>query len=216
MGTQEMIYAAVASVIGGLVLLTMFHVQRKGQDASIDAVQYRTAKSSMLSMVEIMERDFQNFGSYMYWDGTTFVGDRLHPNIINDNTSYDSSAVTGGMRYDLQFITQSDSLEPYQSIQYIWEPIVGETVTLKDGTVRQRYQLSRLVGGVLTHTDPMLTELRITIMSDTALMPIIVNPVDIRLFKVRARGVSPIGKAETVEETRFDATYRPIAMSMYD
>lgn len=211
-----MIYAAVASVIGGLVLLTMFGVQRKGQDASIDAVRYRTAKSSMLSLAEIMERDFQNFGSYMYWDGTKYVGERLHHNIINDSFWYDSTAVVGGMRYDLQFISQSDSLEPYRDIQYVWQPIDGETVTLKNGVERQLYELTRSVDGAVTYTDRMLTQLRIDVLPDTALTPAIVNPEDIRLFKVRARGISPIGKAETVEETRFDATYRPIAMSMYD
>ena len=218
MGTQELIYAAVATLIAAFMLLSMFFVQRRGQDASVDAVQYRAARSSMLSLVYLMERDFKNFGSNMRWDAATssYVGGRIHPNTVNLNTSFDSTAVSGGMRYDLRFISQTDSTQPFANIHYLWEPIAGDSVTLADGTVRQLYELKRYSDGTLTYSDNLLTAFDVEMLSDTALLPVVINPVDIRLFKVSLRGVSPLGMAATIEETSFDATYRPVAMTMYD
>ena len=215
MGTQQLILAAIASVIAGLVLLTMFAVQEKSQIAAVDAIQYRTSKSNMLSTVEILERDFSNYGANLHRVGTGYIGERLHPNVINDNFFYDSTAVTDGMRYELEFLSQPDSLQPFGLIRYEWEPS-GAVVTLDNGTDRHLYRLERYFDGNLTFTNERLTDLKLDVLPDTTLMPAIVNPVDIRLFKVRVRGVSPLGKAETIEETRFDATYRPVAMTMYN
>jgi hypothetical protein len=214
MGTTEMIYAAVASVIGGLVLLTMFGVQRKGQDASVDAVQYRTSKSSMLSLAEIMERDFHNMGAYMYWDGAKFVGVAVDPKDVLEPLAYDSVDVTGGKRYKFEFLSQTDSLQAPWDIRYEWEPINGKTVTLNDGAERQLHELRRYQDGVLTYSDRLLTEFSLELLPDTTVTPFLVNLDEARVFKVTVRGVSPLGKARTVEETRFDATYRPIGMTV--
>lgn len=217
MGTQEMIYAAVASLIAGLVLLTMFYVQRRGQEASIDAVQYRAAKTTMLSLVEIVERDFQNMGAHMYWDGTNFVGVAEDPADVIENTWYDSSAVPGGMQYTFQFRSQTDSLQAPVLIRYEWEPIDGETITLEDGTVRQLYEVRRLdAAGDITYRDRMITEFDLDIQPDTVINPILINLDLARVFKIRVQGISPLGKSQTVEETRFDATYRPVAMTITD
>lgn len=216
MGTQEMIYAAVASVIAGLILLTMFYVQRRGQEASVDAVQYRAAKMSMLSMVEIVERDFQNMGAHMYWNGTNFVAVTMDPADVIENTWYDSSAVPGGMQYTFQFLSQTDSLQPPGLIRYEWEPIDGESITLKDGTVRPLYEVRRYAGGALSYNDRLITEFDLDILPDTVHTPILTNLEEARIFKIRVQGISPLGKGETVEETRFDATYRPVAMTIKD
>jgi hypothetical protein len=216
MGTQQMIYAVTASVIGGLVLLTMFWVQRRGQEASIDAVQYRSAKSSVLSLVEIMERDFQNMGAHMYWNGTTFIGVTEDPAAVIENTWYDSTAVPGGMRYMFQFRSQPDSLQAPALIRYEWEPIDGESVTLENGTVRPLFEIRRFAGGTLSYSERTITEFDLEILPDTVAHPLLVNMEDARIFKVELQAISPLGKGDTVEETRFAATYRPTAMTITD
>src|SRR5690606_30388829 len=153
-----LILAAVASVIAGLVLFTMLAVQEKSQVAAVDAVQYRTAKSHMLSLVEIMERDFGNYGANLRRVGTDYIGERLHPNVINGNFYFDSTAVPDGKRYELDFLSQPDSLEPFGLIRYVWEPIAVEVVTLDNGTDRQLYRLERYFDGTLKFSNELLTD----------------------------------------------------------
>lgn len=217
MGTQQMIFAAVATVIAGLVLLTMFRVQVRGQEASLDAIRYRSAKKSQLSMVEVIERDFNNIGSYMYWNSATnsYTGTDLDPADVIRPGWHDSTAVQGGYRYWFQFLSQTDSLQAPSTIRYEWEPMAGGVATLTDGTQRQLYELRRTVNGALTTSSSLVTEFRVTPLPDAS-TPIMVNLHDARVFRVRLHSISPLGKAETVEETLFDATYRPVGLAIQD
>lgn len=214
MGVQQMIYAAVAAVIAGLVLLSMYRVQIRGQETAVDAVQYRASKKNVLSMVEMIERDFNDLGSYMRKNGGTFEGVALDPQDVLQPGWYDSTSVAGGYQVWLQFLSQIDSMQVPVTIRYEWEPVDGETVTLNNGTVRQIYEVRRYEDGTLTTNSRLFTAFNITPLTDESL-PIMINLHDARRFTVQMRTLSPLGKAQTVEESMFDATYRPVALTIY-
>ncbi len=213
MGFQQMIYAVVAAVIAGLVLVTMYGVQIRGQQTSIDGVRYRAAKKNVLSLVEVFERDFNNLGSHMYWNGGAYDGHDLDPVEVLQPGWYDSTDVASGYRTWLQFISQTDSLQSPNTIRYEWEPIDGETITLEDGTVRQLHEFRRYENGTLKTSSSLLTRFRITPLTDES-VPLMINLHDARRFRVSASILSPLGKGDTVEETLFDATYRPVALTI--
>lgn len=210
-----MILAAVAAVVAGLVLISMFNVQLRGQETSVDAVRYRAAKANMLSIVETLERDFNNLGAHMYWDAAAggYDGQDLNPEDVLQPGWFDSTAVTGGYRTWLQFASQTDSLAGPVTIRYEWEPIDGETITLHDGAVRQIYEVRRYANGALTTSSRLFTGFTISPLTDES-VPIMINLHEARRFRVQLRVLSPLGKSDTVEETSFDATYRPIALTI--
>lgn len=215
MGIQEFIYAAVAAVIAGFMMLAMYAVQLRGQQASIDAVQYRAAKLNLLAFVERLDRDFNNMGAHMYQQGGAYEGEAEDPGTVIMPGWYDSTAVQGGYRTWFQFRSQSDSTQMPGVIRYEWEPIAGESVTLNDGTQRQLYEVKRLLNGALTTSTRLVTDFDITLRPGLG-VPFLVNLEDARVFTVQLRGISPLGKGDTIEEVRFDVTYRPIGMTITD
>lgn len=217
MGTQQMILYTVATLIVAFVFFILFGVQRRSGEAAIDATRYRAAKQDMLNLVEAIEQDFKNIGSYMYWDGTRYVAETLDPSDAIEPGWYDSTAVAGGYRYWFQFRAQTDSLEPPNTVRYEWEPIEDETVTLESGEERQLYKVERRVDGTLDGSSNTITEMDIELLPDTSDgVPTVFNLEDTRIIRVSLAGVSRLGKGDLVEETRFDAVYRPVPMIIKD
>jgi hypothetical protein len=219
MGTQQMILLVAAAVIAGIALFVLASIQERGQEAAVDAVQYAAAKEDLHNVVDMMERDLRNMGASMYFDAggcNCWVGASLDPINVLEGTWYDSSAVTGGTWYRLKFYTQTDSLTPPDTVRYVWRPAPGAgTVTLRDGTVRTIQRLERYQGGALTGWSDDITLLRVRLRQPET-QPTLINLSDARTIDVTLRTMSPLGMGDVIEETRFDATYRPVAMTITD
>jgi hypothetical protein len=217
MGTQQMILLVAAAVIAGVALFVLASVQERGQDAAIDAVQYASAKEDLHNVVDMMERDLRNLGASMYFDAggcNCWVGASLNPTNVIQPGWYDSTNVAGGRRYTLKFYTQSDSTSPPDTVRYVWRP-AGSTVTLRDGTVRTIQILERFQGGILTGWSDDVSLLRVRLRQDET-EPGMINLSDTRVIDVSLRTISPLGMGEVIEETRFDARYRPVGIAITD
>jgi len=217
MGTQQMILLVAATVIAGIALFVLASVQERGQEAAVDAVQYAAAKEDLHNVVDMLERDLRNMGASMYFDAggcNCWVGASVDPTTVLQPGWYDSTIVAGGQLYTLQFVTQIDSTAPPVGVVYTWEP-TGETVTLRNGTVRARQRLERRIGGTLSGVSNDVSLLRLRLRQPES-EPGMVNLSDTRVIDVTLRTVSPLGMGAVIEETRFDATYRPVGMAITD
>ncbi len=216
MGIQQMILLVAASVIAGIAIFVLASVQERGQDAAVDAVQYASAKQDLHNVVDMLERDLRNMGASMYFDATCdcFVGASMAPTSVLQPGWYDSTAVAGGLRYTLRFMAQTDPNAAPEAVEYIWEP-TGQTVTLRNGTVRTVQSLERRIAGAVTGRSDDITLLRLR-LREPEWEPGMVNLSDARVIDLTLRTISPLGMGDAVQETRFDATYRPVAMSITD
>jgi hypothetical protein len=216
MGTQQMILLVAATVIAGIALFVLATIQDRGADAAVDAVQYAAAKEDLHNVVDMMERDLRNMGAYMYYDAACpcWVGQPMNPVNVIQAGWFDSTSVGGGQRYTLKFYTQSDSTAPPDTVRYVWAP-AGGTVTLRDGTVRTLQRLERFQAGVLTGWSDDVTLLRVRLRQPET-EPGMVNLSDARIVEISLRTVSPLGLGDVIEETRFDATYRPVPIAITD
>lgn len=217
MGTQQMILLVAAVVIAGIALFILANVQERGQEAAVDAVQYASAKQDLHNVVDMLERDLRNMGASMYFDAAgcnCFVGASLNPTAVLQPGWYDSTVVAGGRRYTLRFMTQTDPTSPPEVVEYIWQPN-GETVTLRDGTVRSVQRLERRLAGVVSGFSDDITLLRLRLRQPET-VPGFVNLSDTRVIDLTLRTISPLGMGDAVQETRFDATYRPVGIAIAD
>lgn len=216
MGQSEIIMSVVAAVIAGLVLLSMASVQLRGQEASIDSAQYRASKARMLDVAEIMQRDFGNMGAHMYkLAGGGFEGRDTEPDtvVLSGEGVWDAPA---GPTSHLEFWTQQDSMAPPVRVRYEWRAITGETVTLNDGTTRQLLRVQRFVDGDLTTESELITRFEVDVLTDSLVTIALHNLDRIRVVEVAVSAVSPLGKGDYIEETLFEANYRPLGMTIWD
>ncbi|NNF04185.1 MAG: hypothetical protein HKN17_06940 [Rhodothermales bacterium] len=219
MGQAEMIFAVLATVVAGVLLFAAYTVQKGGQDAAIDATQYRAAKIKMMDFAEVMQRDFGNMGSHMYRNaGGSFTGAIVQPDdaIENGWFSETPASTPGEVQGFFQFISQPDSTSPPVTVRYEWAPIDGETITLNDGTTEQLYRVDRLLNGNPGGRNDLVTEFEIALLTDTSNVPILFNLDRARVIDVRMKAISPLRKGEYIEETIFESTYRPVAMTITD
>jgi hypothetical protein len=102
------------------------------------------------------------------------------------------------------------------TVRYEWAPIDGETIELNDGTTEQLYLVERSVSGTVAGRNDSVTEFDISLLTDTSNVPILINLDRARVVAVKMKAVSPLRKGEVIEETIFEAKYRPVAMTILD
>lgn len=198
-----MIDHAIAFLVAGIVILALGVMAIRGQDGSIDAVRYRAAKNDQLSLVAIIDQDFRNIGSNLSPGGVMYT---LAPS--DAITLWDPAA---GI---LEFRAQVDPAQAPATVRYEWEE-TAETVTLDDGTVRPLLEVRRLVdGNISARSTGRVTEFFVELRQSPTLP--IFNLEDTREITVRIRSISPLGLGEAIEETRFEAVYRPVNMTRED
>lgn len=219
MGTQQLILYTVVSLVVGVVLFLMFSVQQRGQEASMDATQYRAAKQGMLNLVEMVEQDFKNVGSYMYWDenASRFVAETSEPpnETAIRSDGVEREEVENGYHYTFEFHAQVDSTRPPAVVRYEWMPM-DRVVTLENGTERELYRVERYVDGDLSGTsENMVTSMDVELRPDTTgAANTIFNPEDTRQIDVSITAVSPLGRGKFIEQSIFESAYRPRAMAI--
>lgn len=214
-----MIFAVLATVVAGVLLFTAYTVQKGGQDAAVDAMQYRAAKHEQMAFAQMMQRDFGNIGSYMVKNSSGgFTGAVVDPEDAIENSGYSetTSSTPGEMQGFFQFLSQTDSIAAPATVRYEWAPIDGETVTLNNGTTEQLYLVQRIIGGNVAGQTDSVTEFDIQLYTDSSNVPILFNLDRARVIAVRMKAVSPLRKGEFIEETIFESKYRPVAMTITD
>lgn len=218
MGNQQYLYFAAVALIAGSVMLMLGTIKVEGQEAAIDAVQYRAARARILDLVQIMERDFRNVGSFMYFNGTHFVGKKPKLLVNNIVKEYTKGAVNV-----FEFMAQTDPEKEPELVRYTWEEKKDQVVKLNNKSERTLYVVERRVGpaGTLTfRSEGLITDFDISIDRDGPLdqdlntIGVLGDLDDTRRIKLRMAAISPLGKGDSVEETRFDAVFRPIAMTI--
>lgn len=195
-----------AVVIASFVALTLFAVQLRTQETSIDSTQYRAAKKSAVDVVRMIEHDFKNLGAQHPGSGAP-----LHT--LPGGASFGIASVpdTTGSPHTFQFYAIPQRGQPPRVIRYEWE--ADGTVTLSDGTTRDTYRFTRTVDGTVDgQSTGTLTQLSFNLLEDAG--NAITNVGNTRQIFVELRAVSPLGKGATIEETRWTGTFRPLALTI--
>ena len=195
-----------AVVLASFVALTLFAVQLRTQETSVDSTQYRAAKKSAVDVVRMIEHDFKNLGSQHPGSGVP-----LHT--LPGGAAFGIASIpdTTGSPRTFQFYSIPQRGQPPRVIRYEWE--TDGTVTLRDGTTRDTYRFTRTVDGTVDgRSAGTLTQLSFNLLEDAG--NAITNVSNTRQIFVELRAISPLGKGTTIEETRWTGTFRPPALTI--
>ena len=197
----------VAVVLASFVALTLFAVQLRTQETSVDSTQYRAAKKSAVDVVRMIEHDFKNLGSQHPASPTS----GLHALPGGATFGIASAPDTTGSPRSFQFYAPSQRGQAPRVIRYEWE--TDGSVTLSDGTTRDTYRFTRTVDGTVDgRSTGTLTQLSFNLLEGAG--NAITNVGNTRQIFVELRAISPLGKGSTIEETRWTGTYRPLALTI--
>lgn len=185
-----------AVVITGFIILILGAVSFRGQSASIDSTQYYAQRRMLMDLVQFVERDFGNIGAGVNPASAVF-------------TSIDFD--TSGTDKYLQFQARPDSTDLVPSlIRYEWEQI--GTLELQSGTV-PALEVRRL-----TDSNPAgmssgyITSFRVDFFAQggTSVVPTVDS---MRVVQVDVTAVSPLGRGNTIEQSRWTRVFRPVNLT---
>lgn len=193
---MQFLFDHLASVvITGIILLAIIATQFRGQQASVDAVQFYDAKTRMLSLVQMVERDFTNIGS-----GVDSVKYAI--------TDLDTVSVPA----EFTFLARTDSANfAAQTVTYQWEE--EGSVRLKDKSYVPTYTVRRLINGVTSGiSSGAITDFRIDLFTADSIV-IGTNYASTRLVNVSMKSVSTIGTVQQAEQSHWNKSFRPVNMT---
>ena len=206
---QTLVDLAFGSLVAGVVLLLVLVLQFESSRNAIDATQFRTGKTGLLSFIEVVEQDFKNIGGQ--FREAPVVGEEL---ALEDAISPGMPDTTGTTKA-FEFRAQVDSTQRAALIRYEWTDS-GETVELEDGTATL-YDVERLVDGVVTGTfRGLVTRMEVHLRRYEDNAAPIFNPWDTRRVEVKIHAISPAGKGTLIEELRWEKHFHPVNMSRLD
>ncbi|PEN11380.1 hypothetical protein CRI94_15185 [Longibacter salinarum] len=196
-----------AVVIAAFIAVTLFSVQMRSQEVSMDATQYRAARTTAADIIEMIESDLKNMGSqhpgtsssglYSFPGGATF-------GII---AAPDTASTTRTFR----FYAQQERGTAPRTIQYQWTEV--DSVTLSTGARLPVYDFTRTVDGVVDgRSTGILTRLTFNLLESPG--NAITNLENTRQIFVEMRAITPLGEARTIKETRWTSTIRPAALTI--
>jgi hypothetical protein len=219
---QWIIDNLAAFLIGTTILLILFVLQSRGQEAAMEALQFNTAKTDIHAAVAMLEQDLANAGAGLLVPSS---GDPL----VGVGVQIDTVSAT---RY-LRFRGRTDRALPnVQCIEYRWQKD-GGTVTLRSGAVVDTYQLERGTNATcpvppanfVAASSNTVTDFRVT-LRNADLVPIYsADPLALastRRFDVKLKLVSVLerteydgpdatsGETELIDETRWERQIRPL------
>ncbi len=182
-------------VITGILLLAILATQFRGQQASVDAVQYYDAKTRLLSLVQMIERDFTNIGSGV--DSVKFA-----------ITELDTVSVPA----EFTFLARTDSTDSAaHTVTYQWEE-EGD-VTLKDKTTIPTYTVRRIIDGSISGTSTgAVTNFRIDLFTADSFI-VAANYAATRFINVSVKSVSTLGTVAQVEQSAWNKSFRPVNLT---
>lgn len=216
---QYMLDLISAFLIGTSLLLIIFTVMLRGQEASIGATQHAAAKQGTMNLAQMVRQDFNNIGAGM---------DDPENALLRLDT-------TGAGPHRFVFWGRAYRADSTRLLCYRWAP--RDTILVSQGgvlTPRPAYQVERWIG-ITSPTDcstgtlggssiGTVTRFRIDLFhgatgGDVALtngVPEPINPdIGVRLF-VQATAASPLGPSEMIEETAWTASFAPANMRQPD
>lgn len=196
-----------AVVIASFIAVTLFTVQLRSQDVSLESTQFRAMKTSVLTAIQIIEADMKNLGS-------------RHPGNFAISTFTLPAGAAFGIRNrpdttstlrSFEFYGQPAHTQPPSLIRYEWEPI--GTQTLPDGDAVDVYHFRRFVDGRPSgEVREALTHLSFTLLEDAG--NTITGLENTRQIYVELRAISPFGPGRTIQETRWSTVFRPPGLAI--
>ena len=192
---MQLLLDHIASIgIAGLILLSLLVLHERGGDASIEATQFHTAKTRMLSLAEMVERDFTNIGSGV--DSVQFAITKL------DTVSVPAT-------FAFQARTDTADASPH-AVVYEWE--ADGSVEIGDSTY-STYSVKRIINGTTSGwSSGSITSFSIA-MFGAAGNQITTNYADTRIITVSVSAVSTVGVGEKIEQSDWDRTFRPMNLT---
>jgi hypothetical protein len=196
----------VASAIASLVVVTLFGVQLRTQQATTDTATYRSARLSMAGLVDMIERDMTNLGGRHPGP----VGGGLFPLPGGAAFPIPAAPDSTSTPRTFRFFSQPERGQPPREIRYEWEAV--GTVTLPDTTL-DTYKLRRYVDGRPDGgSAPKITHLSFNLFESAG--NAITNLENTRQIYVEVRMVSPFGQGTTIQETRWSGVFRPPGLAV--
>ena len=197
-----------AFAVASFVAVTLFTVQFRSQEVSIDSTQYRSVKTAAVNVIEMIESDMKNLGGQ-------------HPS----NSALTTFGLPGGAAFGIQSAPDTTNVPhtfrfyaPRQRgaapsvIRYEWA--VEDSIQLSDGTQRPLYTFRRIVdGSVDGESNGILTKLTFNLLESPG--NAITNLDQTEQVFVEVRAISPLGRSRTVGETRWSSTFRPRALTIH-
>jgi hypothetical protein len=192
---QWLIDHMAAFIIACTIILLLAVMQLRGQQASIETVQYNVARTAAFNLTQVLEQDVTNIGA-----GQVRVSEA---NLVIDTTSTVRS---------FAFWTRPDRNSPDpRRVEYRWEENGSAYI---DGEQVPTYEMKRVVNGAEAPlTGNVVTALRITLRNEN--MEPIYNASPEALARTRRidlslKLVSPLGKGDVIEETRWEREVLPV------
>ncbi len=189
-----------AVVITGIIILILGAISFRGQSVSIDSTQYFAQKRMLLDLVQMAERDFGNMGS-----GGTAPGAAV--------VSFDTS---GTVKY-FSFRGRPDSIAvptyiqtAPNTIRYEWQEV--GTAALSTGEAKT-YTLRRLVDGNLSgRSSGYITSFDLDFFAPggTSVPP---AADSMRVVRLDVTAISPLGRGNKIEESRWTKVFRPVNLT---
>jgi hypothetical protein len=189
-----------AVVITGFIIFIIAAVSFRGQSASIDSTQYFAQKRMLLDLVQMAERDFGNIGSGGTAPGTAVI-------------SFDT---TGPVKH-FAFRARPDSiavpdyiLTPPSTIRYQWQEV--GTLALNSGDV-PAYTVERLVDGTVAgRSSGYITSFDIDFFAAGG-TPVAATVDSMRVIRLDVTAVSPLGRGNNIEQSRWTKVFRPVNLT---
>ncbi|MFW5973180.1 MAG: hypothetical protein ACOCTG_04245 [Bacteroidota bacterium] len=190
---QFLLDNAIAVLVAGAILLTIFGVRLRGQEASIDVARYYDARHGTQALVAFVEQDFNNVGAGM----------------LNPTFAIKKIDTTSATRV-FEFYARTDPAVPdSQVVAYSWKE--EGSVELKDKSTVPTYKVTRTVDGVVSGSSfDSVTHFGITLYNDS--LNVISSAAQLprtRRIDVMITAVSGLGAGETVEQVRWYRRIRP-------
>lgn len=196
-----------AVVIASFIAVTLFTVQLRSQDVSIESTQFRAMKTSVLTAIQMIEADMKNLGS-------------RHPGNSSIATFALPAGATFGIRdrpdttstiRSFEFYGQPAHTQPPSLIRYEWEAVGAQT--LPNGDSVDVYHFRRFVDGRPDgEVQSALTHLSFTLLEDAG--NTITDLENTRQIYVELRAVSPFGPGRTIQETHWSTVFRPRGLAI--
>lgn len=195
-----------AILIAGVIFLMLIVLKFEGQEAQVDTTQYYANRTHMISLIETLQRDFQNLGSGVAPDEAMILGYSW--------TESDKS---------LEFRATLDTTlaAPVERIKYqlVPTPTADLLPACLDETV-QCYEIHRfLYDGTTYHLDgkSVNTITAFTIELLTANGNVVgIDPNAAREIFVQVAALSPMGEDQIIGQTRWQTRFHPLNLHMRD
>ena len=197
---SDLIGHSVGIVVVFVVGMFVFSSTRGAEEAAVSGAQYRAGKKALLTVAAVLEQDLRNLGS----------------NFPNYYSFEPDSAVlswdTASAVRHLEFVAQTQPGLMPDTVRYEWK--VVDSIEI-DGSVKPILELTRMVNGVRAGwSTAHLSRVKVVLKRVDGLP--ISALAETRQVEIELEGFSSLGIDRTVKLTRWNGSYRPIAVTRDD